>query len=498
MISRILGFIREMIIAERFGTSVEYDLYLVALILPAIIYGVINFSAVYLFVPYLSKRMTNDNQSSNELDWEKIWPSFNLTFISSLFIVVLIYFSSPVIMKIWAKNYSSEQFEQIIFLTRITSLMILLSTSEAFMRALLNVKKIFTYPAGGFIVFNLISIWAILMFSEQLSVIAIAIGLIGGLFMQNIFLFFRIKGFEPFKEFSAKIYNDDTKSVLTTISILVFIELINRSYSLIDRYIAGQLGDGIIAALNYSQVLVLLPESIIGFAIGTVVFPYFSDLARKETYINFGNVYKKVISGTLFVAILIAVFVFMNTKEIVFLLFHRGIFDSLSVTITSDLLLTFSPSIIAFFIITTSIRACYSFNKGKLVLIFAILIFIVKFIGNFLFTEWFGYQGLTIASTLSYMLFAILLVSTILISIEFGQKKQFLLNIIRIFICGILTIVCVYYIKDYFPEYLDKLSYINASITLFLSGIVIVVLYALFSYLLGLKVLIKDLIYKKE
>jgi len=497
MISRLLGFVREMIIAERFGTSVEYDLYLVALILPAIIYGVINFSAVYLFVPYLSKRISDDNQSPNELNWKKIWPSFNLTFVTSLIIVGLIYISSPFIMKIWTKNYSSEQFEQVLFLTRITSLMILLSASEAFMRALLNVKKIFTYPAGGYIVFNLISISVILLFAEQLSVMAIAIGLLAGLFIQNIYLFIRIKGFEPFKEFSAKIYNDDTKTILTTVSILVIIELINRSYALIDRYIAGQLGDGIIAALNYSQVLVLLPESIIGFAIGAVVFPYFSDLSRQETHNNFGIVYNKVISGALFVAVIITVFVFMNTKEIVFLLFFRGIFDNTSVTMTSNLLLTLSPTIIALFIITTSIRACYSFSKGKLVLIFAILTFIIKFTGNFLFTEWFGYQGLTIASSLSYTLFAILLLLTILISIKFDQKKQFILNIFRILVCGVLTIVCAYYIKDYFPKSANQLSYFNAVITLLLSGIVIVFLYSLFSYMLGLKSLIKNLIYKK-
>ena len=43
-LSKILGFVREMVIAGKFGTSFEYDLYLVALILPALAYGVLNFA----------------------------------------------------------------------------------------------------------------------------------------------------------------------------------------------------------------------------------------------------------------------------------------------------------------------------------------------------------------------------------------------------------------------------------------------------------------------
>jgi putative peptidoglycan lipid II flippase len=498
LISRLLGYIREMIIAERFGTSVEYDLYLVALILPAIVYGVINFAAVYLFVPYLSNRLTIDNQNHNELNWRQIWPSFNLTFISSLLIVVLIYFGSPYFMKIWGKDYSSEQFEQIIFLTRLTSLMILLSTSEAFMRAFLNVKKVFSYPAGGFIIFNLVSISVILLFSHQLSVKAIAIGLLTGLLFQNLFLFIKVAGFKPFNEFTAKFYNNDTKAILSTVSILIFIELINRSYVLIDRYIAGQLGDGIIAALNYSQVVVLLPESIIGFAIGAVVFPYFSDLARKESYDNFGLVYKKVISGALFVAVIITSFIFVNSKEIIYLLFFRGMFDSSSVTLTSDLLLSFAPSVIALFIISASIRACYSLNKRKLVLFFTVLMFVLKFAGNFIFTYWFGYQGITMASSLSFLLFASLLVLTILTTVKFNNKKQFVQNIIKILFIGVLTTICIFFIKDIFPESLSQLSYSNSIITLLLSGVLIVIIFLLFSCLFGLKTLIKDLVVIRE
>ena len=67
-LSKILGLFREMVIADRFGTSADYDLYLIAIILPALAYGVVNFASFYLFVPYLTRAFENLNDAEQERD----------------------------------------------------------------------------------------------------------------------------------------------------------------------------------------------------------------------------------------------------------------------------------------------------------------------------------------------------------------------------------------------------------------------------------------------
>jgi len=64
MLSRVLGMFREIVIAGNFGTSAGYDLYLIAIMLPALAYAVLNFAFYYLLVPYLTRQLESNGSSS--------------------------------------------------------------------------------------------------------------------------------------------------------------------------------------------------------------------------------------------------------------------------------------------------------------------------------------------------------------------------------------------------------------------------------------------------
>lgn len=155
----------------------------------------------------------------------------------------------------------------IVFYCRLTAASVVLSVSEAFMCALLNVKKIYAFPAAGLSLFNIVSITAILILHQSISVGAVAVGLVGGMIAQNLYLMVRLIPSRPLRFFKASIVDKETPLFLSVASTLILIELINRSYFMIDRYFAPRLGEGIVSALNYGQVLALLPESIVGFAV---------------------------------------------------------------------------------------------------------------------------------------------------------------------------------------------------------------------------------------
>lgn len=495
LVSRLLGFIREMVVADKFGTSAEYDLYLVAIMLPALAYGVINFATVYLFVPYLTRKI---NTEKADTGWKEIWPAINLTTLASVGLVLLIYFSAPRLMKIWGANYSPQQFEQIIFLTRLTSLIILLGTSEAFMRSYLNVRKIFTYPAGGYIIFNLTSITVILIFTQAWSITAIAIGLVGGLFLQNIFLMLKVLNFKPFKQFQWKLKNQDTRYLLITASLLIVVELINRSYFLFDRHIAGQFGAGVISALNYSQILIQLPESIVGFAIGTVVFPFFADFASDMSKDEFGRIYTGIITVSLIISSMIAVIVFTGSNELVYLLFHRGEFDHRSLVLTSRLLMPHSLSIITLFIITVSLRACYALGKVKIVVLFAIIVLTVKVGGNYLFTDYVSYPGITLATALSHLLMAILVMFIVMLEIKRKNQMMILNSVLKIIIIMGIVITLIFYVR--FALFDNQLYLTKPLAVAYLIGssLVTVVVYFILGKFIGLNKVVSDWISSKK
>ncbi len=420
LISRLLGFVREMVIADVFGTSADYDIYLIAVMLPALAYGVINFASIYFFVPFL----TQHQNSENKTDWQAIYPPLNLILLVSSVIILIIIVGSPYIMKIWGSQLSDEKFAQVVLYSRLSSVMIFLGTTEAFMRAFLNVKKIFTFPAGGFIVYNIFCIGSIYFLYQSYSVGAIIIGLIAGLFFQNLFLFLKIIKFKPLQSFTPRLFTDHSQALLKTAGIVVVIELINRSYFLLDRFIAPSFGEGIVSALNYSQIIVQLPDSIIGFAIGAVVFPLFSESTGKDQLERFQAIYKLAVSHAVFIAVPIAVFFYLHAEEIVYLLFHRGVFDAHSVELTATTLKPYVISIVSLFIISTSMRACYSGGWGKIVLLFVSISFGLKFFLNTIFSNAFGYAGISLATAAANLFFACAMIIFIIRKTEMVAKNN--------------------------------------------------------------------------
>ena len=161
-LSKILGLGREVVIADKFGTTADYDLFLIALILPAFVYGVLNFACFYLFVPYLSRRVDRNTDQSGTAGWREVWPTVNLTMLAALALTVAIIVVSPYLMKIWAGYADTEGFARVVMYSRITAALVMLGVLEAFMRAFLNAKGIYTYPASGYIVYNIVAISAIL------------------------------------------------------------------------------------------------------------------------------------------------------------------------------------------------------------------------------------------------------------------------------------------------------------------------------------------------
>ena len=469
LLSKFLGFLREMVIAHKFGTSALYDSYLIAVMLPALGAGIFSFASVYLLVPYLSRKIQAEGRSDSILS---AWPVLNSYFIISLAATAGIYFGAPYIMKIWAGDYSPVDFAQVVFFARVTSVLVLLSTIEAFCRAFLNVRGIFTYPAAGYIVFNLFSISAVLLWAESLSVGAVALGVVGGQVLQNIYLTLRLFGLNPGKDFSFKVFGPETKALLSTASIIILIEAINRSYFLIDRYYASAFGAGIISALNYSQVLVQLPDAVIGFAIGTVLFPMFSRASLTGDMTVFGRVYGKAIIAAVLIAVPIAGFVYVGAEEIIALVFQRGQFDAQSVEITAAVLRPYAPTIVALFIISTSIRASYSGGWAKRVLAFVLLSLAIKFAGTALLPNWISYPGISAATSAAFLMMAILLTILVARKTMTGENHGFALSVTRILIAGPIATVAIMTAKAYWMDYrpVTILEHVG-----FLAGIFVVV-----------------------
>lgn len=485
-ISKVLGMGREMVIADRFGTSVDYDLYLIAVMLPALAYGIINFASFYLLVPYLTKTMPVAESSGENERWRHIWTLFNVAALIAAGLAIAISLVAPVLVRVWTGDISSGQYDRVVLYARATSVIVVLGTMEAFFRAILNTRKLFAYPSGGPIIENLLAILIIVSLSRTMSVGAIVCGVIGGLLAQNIYLAARLRALGFFKCYTFSFRHAGALVLVPTAALLVVIELLNRSYFLVDRYVAPQFGAGVISALNYGQVLVQLPDAIVGFAIASVVFPHFSEAQATGDNEQFANVYREAILGGLLISAPVAVFFLTGASEIIQLVFLRGVFDSSSLDLTSRLLIPYAPTIVALTIISTSIRACYSRGWTALVLVFTVMTLVTKVTATLLLAARFGFPGIAAATTVSQWLFALLLVWLVVARMPSFSLKTLLVPLSRIVICACAALVTVLAANPLLQARFPGHSTIDAVSRLGISGAILFAVYVALVYILGL------------
>ena len=108
-------------------------------------------------------------------------------------------------------------------------------------------------------------------------------------------------------KYSFTLKSETGNKIIYTAVVLFAIEIFNRIYFLIDRYFALQFEDGVISSLNYSHVLIQLPEAVVGFAIGSVLFPHFSRTSISDLK-RFASLFQKSIIGSLMLSIPLAIF----------------------------------------------------------------------------------------------------------------------------------------------------------------------------------------------
>lgn len=494
LISRLLGLGRELVVAGRFGTSHEFDIYLIALMFPALAYSVINFASFYLLVPFFSKHFIRTDDKKGEIDWNVAWPLVNHLIIISIAITVFLALGGPHLIGLWMPELSVTEAAQVAFYSRILSAMVLLGVLDAFLRAVLNTQRVFAYTAGGPVVENLVMIGIVLGCASFWGVGAIAYGMLAGMLVQNIYLLARVRRYKPFTRFSWSFFSIETKSLLLSAGVLVLVELISRSYFLIDRYVAMPFGEGIVSALNYAQIITQLPDSVIGLAIASVLFPLFAESGDKLGLGKFSDIYRRGVIGGLFVALPMAIICLLFSHELVYVLFHRGQFDLESVEKTGSLLRMLAPTVAVLFVISTSIRACYALGMTRIIFWLALAAFGLKAVGSFVLAELLGYPGIGLATTISMTGYAVSLVVLIIRKVEMEQRRAIIRSLIKLVPITIVLFVITMLFKPLVGEITEDTIWGEMFLKMVGTIVGTVGLFALLSIPLGLGEYVKELL----
>jgi len=347
--SRILGFIRDVVIARLFGVYIYAQAFVIAFRIPNLFRDLVAEGAANAaFVPILSEYSL---KRSREEFWELANVLLNLLAVILGAITILGIIFSPLIVRLIAPGFAAdpEKLAATINLNRIIFPYILLVGLAAYAMALLNSLKSFAVSAFAPCLLNIAIIICALLFGEGTKGLATGV-LIGGalqLAVQIPALY--KKGFRPKRLFNLR--HPGVKQVaglmLPRLASTSIYQL-NNFVDTIFGSLAGIVGEGGVAVLYFSYRLIQFPIGIFSNALAQAILPTFSAQALEESPENLKSTLSWGLRAVFFVMLPATVIFMVLAQPLVFTLFGGGRFDLTSGLLTADALFFYSIGLCAY------------------------------------------------------------------------------------------------------------------------------------------------------
>lgn len=362
--SRILGFIRDIIIAKLFGTRETAQAFVVALRIPNLLRdlvgeGATNSAVVPVFSEYLVKR--------KEEFWHLVNVVLNLLFIVLSIVTILGITCAPIIVRLIAPGFAGNPAKLFltIKLTRILFPYLIFISLTAYSMGILFVFKSFFTPSFSPCLLNIATIIAALLASRGMKepIVGLAIGvLVGGLLQLSVQIppLFK-KGFKIERVKSLR--HPRAKQIGKLLLPRVFGSAIYQLNIFVDTICAslGNIaGEGAVAAIYYANRIIQFPMAVFGIALASAVLPTMSELAAEKDLEKFKKTLMFSLRGIFLIMIPSSVMLIVLSQPLTKIFFQRGQFNSYSTAITSSALLFYAFGLFAYAGVKILVSCFYS------------------------------------------------------------------------------------------------------------------------------------------
>lgn len=407
-LSRILGLVREQVMAAYFGASGITDAFLVAYRIPNLLRDLFAEGAFSsAFVPTFVEANQESQEKSRELLWSLFWL---LTFITGIISILMVIFA-PELIEIFAPSFTKdpEKFQITVTLTRIMSPFLTFVSLAALFMGALNSLKVFFVPSLAPAFFNLASIVCQLALSGILyswgyhPVYSLAIGvMVGGALQMGVQLPLLYKrGFRPM--WPKELWSKRAQKIVKMIGPGMVGFAATQINLLISTILATGTVVGATSWLNYSFRLFQLPVGILSVSIGNSNLVHFSESWKKgdrEGAIRFLQSSYTLSLLTVMPALSMLYFL---SDEMVNVIFERGRFDHASTLFTAEALRLYALGLPFYSFYKIWVPTFYALDRQKIPVIASL--FSIGFNISFclILTPIFGFKVLALGTTLSML-----------------------------------------------------------------------------------------------
>lgn len=452
IISRILGFVRDMIVSYQFGQGTYTDAYNAAFSIPDFVYMILvggAFSAA--FVPTISSYIAKGKEKEA---WRVASITLNVVCLAMVILLTLAAIFTPELIRLIVPGYDAATQALTVKLTRIMLLQVVFMALAGICSGVLQSYKIFGPTAYGGVIYNLGIILIGGLFSGIIEKhfpgfgiaafsIGVVVGAMGNFLIQACSL--RTVGLDYSPSLNVR---DPGFSKMLGLMVPVLIGLSANELSLlVNQYLCSGLDEGLTSAWKMASRFMQLPISIFAISIAMTLFPVLTREAATDRIDDFRKDYSQGLRTIFFICIPCSVLLAVLGVPFIRLLFQSGAFTADATANTAYALYFFVIGIFAQGGIHLSSRAFYAFQDTKTPVIMAIIGIVFNIMFSFLLIGPLEHGGVALAYSIGGIVNLFLLMYFLRRRLGNIDGRRILKSTIMIVLSSAIMGVAVYFIS---------------------------------------------------
>jgi len=461
LVSRVLGFVRDQLIAFTLGTGPVAEAFFVAQRFPNLFRTLFAEGAFNnAFVPLFAKRIEGEGESKAREFAVEVF-SVLLTWLLLFSAIAMI--AMPLVIYVIAPGFSGDniKFDLAVNLTRICFPYLLFMSLTALQSGVLNSLHRFTAAAAAPILLNLVMIasnavaWILATGNTPATGYIFAWGLFASGIAQYALLAVacRRAGMALWPRWPR--FTPDVRRVIA----LSVPGIVSGGIMQINLVIATMIAttiEGAVAFLYYADRLYQLPLGVIGVAIGVVLLPDMSRKLRAGNEAGAAASQNRALELSLFLTLPAAFALMAIPAPIIHTVFEHGAFSRADTLAVAPAVLAFAAGLPAFSMTKVFQPGFYAREDTKTPMRFAIISVIVNIVASIALSQWFGHVGIALATTLAAWVNCVLLGLTLSRRCLFSLDERSRVRLPRIVVSGIfmgiLLLAGAWALRDNYAE----------------------------------------------
>ena len=433
IISKILGFGREIALSYFYGASTITDAYLISLTIPEVIFSFIGAGIGTGFIPMFS-RIKHEQGSEVAKRFTNNLSNVLLVFCTCIIVASLL-FTKPLV-RIFASGFSGEVLQLTIHFTRVMIFAMYFTALIGIYSGYLRLHGSYLVPELTGLSFNVIMILSLLV-SARTSITILVVGTLLAR-ATNVFLMIPFVRRNGYRFESILLLRDDNLKAMVRIAWPVIIGTsMDQINFLLDRTLASGIAVGGVSALNYASRLRGFVYGLFAMSISSVMYPMIARMASERNMEGLKSSLAEAIGVINLMVMPATVGAIIFAEPIVNLLFGRGAFTPEAAAMTSSALQFYSLGMLAVGLREILARAFYALQDTRTPMINGLIAVVINITLNIVLSRFLGIGGLALATSIASI------VATFRLFIELRRKiggfgiKQITASFVKITIASV-------------------------------------------------------------